>query len=51
MELSVKDWMDMLWKVYGQVDGPPKSEVDITSDGEKITGPQVFLPQVDDEQQ
>jgi len=38
LELSVKDWMDMLWKVYGQIDGPPKSEFDMTSDGDKIEG-------------
>lgn len=50
MELSVKDWMDMLWKVYGQVDGPPKAEVDVTSGGEQIMGPQVFLPRVEDEE-
>jgi hypothetical protein len=51
LTLSPKDWLDMVWKVYGQVDGPPKTEVDVTSDGEKITGPQVFLPKVEDEQQ
>ena len=29
LDLSPKDWMDMLWKVYGQIDGPPKGELDL----------------------
>lgn len=36
IELSPKDWLDMLWKIYGQIDGPPKGEIDVTSDGEKL---------------
>lgn len=46
MELSPRDWQDMLWKAYGQVDGPPRLDVDVTTDGEKIIAPQVFLPPI-----
>lgn len=49
LELSPRDWMDMLWKVYGQIDGPPRAEIDVTSGGEKITAPQTYLPAVDPE--
>lgn len=44
-ELSVKDWLDLVWKVYGQIDGPPR---DYKIEGDvKITGPGVLLPPVD----
>lgn len=46
LELSPRDWQDMLWKAYGQVDGPPRQDIDVTTDGEKITSPQVFLPPI-----
>lgn len=36
LELSPQDWQAMLWKAYGQVDGPPKAELDVTSAGEKL---------------
>ena len=42
IDVSPKDWLDMLWKIYGQIDGPPKSEFDMTSDGEKIEGVSVI---------
>ena len=29
IELSPRDWMDMVWKVYGQIDGPPKTAVEL----------------------
>jgi hypothetical protein len=49
LTLSPKDWLDMVWKVYGQVDGPPRAEVDVTSGGERVQGPIVYLPAIDDE--
>jgi hypothetical protein len=50
MDLSPKDWLDLVWKLYGQIDGPPPKAVDVTSRGEQITGPGVFLPQVEDDE-
>jgi hypothetical protein len=50
LEVSPKDWLDFVWKIYGQIDGPPKSEVDVTSGGEVLQAPVVYLPQpVDDD--
>lgn len=49
IELTPREWLDLLWKAYGQVDGPPRLDVDVTTDGEKINSPQVFLPPVDSE--
>lgn len=50
LELSPRDWQDMIWRIYGQVDGPPKAEVDVTSGGETINAPVVYLPAVDVDQ-
>ena len=36
LDLAPKEWLDVYKFIYQQVDGPPKSEVDLTSDGEKI---------------
>lgn len=49
LELSPRDWMDMLWKVYGQIDGPPRAELDVTSGGEKIVAPAIYLPAVSED--
>jgi hypothetical protein len=35
--IGSKDWQDFVFKIYGHIDGPPRHELDITSDGEKIT--------------
>lgn len=37
LALSPTDWKDMLKWIYQHIDGPPRAEVDLTSDGEKIT--------------
>jgi len=36
LKLSPRDWMDMVKWLYAQIDGPPKSEFDVTSGGEAI---------------
>lgn len=36
MQLSPQDWKDLLKWVYGQIDGPPKQAVDLTTGGEKL---------------
>jgi hypothetical protein len=36
MRLSPTDWKSFVNWIYTHIDGPPKSELDITSDGEKI---------------
>jgi len=38
MGVALEDWIAIVKFIYTQVDGPPKSEMDITSDG----GPIVF---------
>ena len=35
--ISVKDWIDFMKWLYVHVDGQAKSELDVTSGGEKIT--------------
>lgn len=45
-ELSARDWLDLVWRAYGQVDGPPKAELDVTTDGQPINQPTVYLPEV-----
>jgi hypothetical protein len=49
LEVSPKDWLDFVWKIYGQIDGPPKAEVDVTSGGEALQAPVVYLPQAIDD--
>jgi hypothetical protein len=36
LQLSPADWKDLLKWIYTHIDGPPKSEMDITSGGERI---------------
>lgn len=38
--LDVQDWMGAVKFIYQHIDGPPKAELDITSDGES------FVPKV-----
>jgi len=33
---STREWLDSVKQIYSQVDGPPKSEIDLTSNGESI---------------
>jgi hypothetical protein len=32
-----EDWFNIIKFIFAQVDGPPKAEVDVTSDGERIS--------------
>jgi hypothetical protein len=32
-----EDWFNIIKFIYGQIDGPPKAEVDVTSNGESIS--------------
>lgn len=43
MHFDAKEWAALAKWVYGQVDGPPKQDVDITSGGESLT----FTIQID----
>jgi hypothetical protein len=36
IELDASSWLKLAAFVYAQVDGPPKSEVDVTSDGRPV---------------
>lgn len=45
MELGPKEWIDLLKWLYGHIDGPPRAELDITTQGQPI-GPSVYLPQI-----
>lgn len=37
-QLDQQEWIGVVKFVYQHIDGPPKAEVDITSDGEKVEG-------------
>lgn len=45
------EWINAMKWLYGHIDGPPKAEIDITSDGEKLAAPQVFLPAIQEDSQ
>ena len=47
MRLAPQDWKDFVKWLYGHIDGPPKAELDITSDGKQITWAQ-FIGTQDD---
>jgi hypothetical protein len=47
MRLAPQDWKDFVKWLYGHIDGPPKAELDITSDGKQITWAQ-FIGKGDD---
>lgn len=36
LELDPEDWIGLVKWIYQHIDGPPKSEMDLTSGGEKI---------------
>lgn len=50
MELGPREWIDLLKWLYAHIDGPPRAELDITTDGKPIA-PIVYLPEIkpDDE--
>ena len=33
---SAKEWLDIAKQIYSQVDGPPKAQLDLTTDGESL---------------
>jgi len=35
---SAKEWLDIAKQIYSQIDGAPKTELDITSDNEPLSG-------------
>ena len=37
LKLSTADWRETVEFLYKQIDGPPKQEIDMTTQGEKIT--------------
>ena len=37
MRLAPQDWKDFVKWIYQHIDGPPKSEIDVTSDGKAVT--------------
>lgn len=41
---SPQDWMAIVKFIYTQIDGAPKAEMDMTSNGETIKGYVVFSP-------
>ena len=52
LKASPSDWFGIVKWIYAQIDGPPKSELDVTSDGEpvKVTMIEVIRnPDVDEE--
>lgn len=45
LKLSPQDWIGLYKWIYQHIDGPPKSEVDVTSGGEPIKGYVGFTPE------
>jgi hypothetical protein len=43
------DWQAVVKFIYQHVDGPPRLDVDVTSAGEKLAGPTIYLPQVEED--
>ena len=35
---SAKEWLDIAKQIYSQIDGAPKGELDLTTDGEPLAG-------------
>lgn len=48
MELGPKEWIDLLKWIYSHIDGPPRAEIDVTSDGKPLASPIVYLPAVNE---
>jgi hypothetical protein len=44
LALSPQDWKDFVKWVYSHIDGPPRQELDITSDDKAIKGYVVVSP-------
>lgn len=38
MVLESQDWLGVVKFLYGQIDGPPKNEVDVTTNGNDLPG-------------
>ena len=38
LELGPTDWFALVRFLYGQIDGPPIKQLDVTSNGQRITG-------------
>jgi hypothetical protein len=36
LKLAPQDWIGLYKWIYGHIDGPPKAEIDVTSDGKPI---------------
>lgn len=43
------DWQAVVKFIYQHVDGPPRLDVDVTSKGEKLAGPTIYLPAVEED--
>jgi hypothetical protein len=37
LKADLDEWLSAVKWIFSQIDGPPKQEMDVTSDGEKIT--------------
>lgn len=44
LEFSPRDWLDIAKFLYAQIDGPPRGELDVTSNGEAVIGTIVVHP-------
>ena len=45
LDVTPDDWFGIVQFLYKHIDGPPPQNVDVTSAGEQIQLPVVFLPQ------
>ena len=45
LEVTPDDWFGIVQFLYKHIDGPPPQNVDVTSAGEQLNMPMVFLPQ------
>jgi hypothetical protein len=43
LQLSPQDWKDFVKWAYGHIDGPPRTELDVTSAGQAIAV-QIYIP-------
>lgn len=49
LTVAPQDWFGIVKFLYTHIDGPAKAELDVTSNGETIQSPTVFLPAVADD--
>ena len=47
IEVGAKGWFEIVKWLYSQIDGPPKAELDVTSDGQSIVQFVVMTDQAD----